>query len=157
MDMPEPVERYWRDFQNSTGQDLADRFYEAFHFDDNEADADALAQLVLTGRKCATASLLWTYEVQEKPLPFAGALSVVTDWRGNPMCIIESTVVDIVPFNEVSAEFAAIEGEGDHSLAFWRKVHWQYFGRECQRLNKIATQVMPVVCEQFKVVYRTAG
>lgn len=154
MNIPASIASFWHKFQESINDDTSDRFYEAFHFDDNEVHANDLAQLVLAGRKRATASLLWTYEIQDKPLPFSGALSVVTDWHGTPLCVIESTAVDTVPFNQVTAEFAAIEGEGDQSLEFWRNVHWQYFSRECERLNKQPTQEMPVLCEQFEVVYR---
>lgn len=33
--------------------------------------------------------------------------------------------------------------------------HWRYFSRECQRLGKEPTLQMPVVCEQFKILYPT--
>ena len=36
---------------------------------------------------------------------------------------------------EVTEDFAAAEGEGDGTLAYWRRVHWSYFGRECERLE----------------------
>jgi hypothetical protein len=39
-------------------------------------------------------------------------------------------------FDDVGAEFAAAEGEGDGSLAFWREAHWSYFGRVCERLGR---------------------
>lgn len=51
--------------------------------------------------------------------------------------------------------FAAIEGEGDGSLSYWRDAHWRYFGRECHRIGKELSLQMLVVCEQFKVVYPT--
>ena len=72
--------------------------------------------------------------------------------RGRPACVIETVVVEIVPFEDVSAEFAA--GEGEASLESWRRAHWAYFGRECARLGREPTPTMPVVCERFKVVYR---
>ncbi len=46
----------------------------------------------------------------------AGGLSVVTRFSGEPLCVIETQKVQIVPFSEVSAEFAATEGEGDGTL-----------------------------------------
>ena len=152
--IPAEIQTFWMQFQESAGIDASERFYESFHFDDNENDANELSQLVLVGVKRATASLLWTYEALQKPLPYVGALSVVTDWHGEPICVIESTVVDTVPYREVTAQFAATEGEGDGSLAYWRRVHWLYFGRECTRLGRQPAEDMPVVCEQFKVVYR---
>lgn len=87
------------------------------------------------------------------PIPKAGDLSVVTNWQQEPFCIVETTHVAVVPYGEVSEAFAAIEGEGDGSLNYWRNVHWDYFSRECQRIDREPSVCMPVVCEQFKVVY----
>lgn len=153
MKIPSSIRPFWDEFQASIDFDASSRFYEVFHFDDNEATADFLADLVLKGTKRATASLLWTYEAESKPVPKLGDLSVVINWASEPLCVIESKIVDIVPFEEVSEAFAAIEGEGDKSLRYWKEVHWDYFGRECQRLNKERSLVMPVVCEQFEVIY----
>ena len=100
--VPTSVQPFWDAFQASISYDAAPLFYEAFHFDDNEPTANALAALVLSGQKRATAGLLWTNEVTNKPLPTPGALSVVTDWHGAPLCIIETTHIEIVPFDRVS-------------------------------------------------------
>jgi len=148
------VQAFWRAFEAFTGAERFSRFYEAFHFADTEAAADSLAELVLRGRKRATAGLVWSFEAVAQPLVRPGSLSVVTDWTGKPLCIIETTYVEVVPFQNVSALFASIEGEGDGSLEYWREAHWAYFGRECVRLGKEPSLAMPVACEQFNVVYR---
>ena len=46
-----------------------------------------------------------------------GHLQVVTNWSGEPVCIIEITSVSKCKYNEITAEFAALEGEGDKTLA----------------------------------------
>jgi len=156
MTIPSNIAAFWDAFSAEVGQgDCSERFFEAFHFDDNEASADELAELVLAGVKRATARLLWSFEsacAGAPPKP--GALSVVTCWDGRPVCVIETLEVEVVPFEKVSAEFAALEGEGDGSLAYWRRVHWAYFGRECARLGREPSLTMPVACERFKVIYR---
>jgi uncharacterized protein YhfF len=134
--------------------DVTCRFYEAFHFDDNEPSANELAALVLAGTKRATASLLWTLEALDRRMPAPGDLSVMTNWSGEPLCIIETRQIAIVPYEEVTAEFAATEGEGDGSLRFWREAHWAFFGRECARIGRTPDPRMPVVCERFEVAYR---
>ena len=85
VDVPKSVRPFWDTFQASIAYDASPRFDEAFHFDDNEPTANALAALVLSGQKRATAGLLWTNELTNKPLPAVGALSVVTDWHGAPL------------------------------------------------------------------------
>lgn len=156
MAIPEHIAPFWRDFAATQGSDPSPRFLEAFHFDDNEPSANELAQLVLSGRKRATAGLMWSFEAAGAPVPQPGNLSVVTNFAGEPQCVIETRRVDIVPFEEVTAEFAAVEGEGDGSLAYWIRAHTAYFGRECQRIGRTPHPRMPVVCERFEVVYPTA-
>lgn len=153
MKIPDHIEPYWKAFVASQAEDPTSRFFEAFHFDDNEPSANELAQLVLTGTKRATAGLVWSFENASVPLPKVGDLSVVTNWNKEPLCVIETQRVDIVPFNEVSAAFAATEGEGDGSLEYWQQAHSSCFSRECQRIGRDFDPRMPVVCERFAVVY----
>jgi uncharacterized protein YhfF len=113
-----------------------------------------VAGLVLAGRKRATASALWSYEADGEPLPRVGDFSVITDWLGNARCVTRTTVVDVVAFVAVSAEFAAAEGEGDGSLECWREAHRAAFERELAAIGRTLEPDMPVVCERFDVVFR---
>ena len=154
--IPARCRALWAAYAATCSVDPTPRFLEAFHFDDNAPSADELAALVLAGTKRATAALFWAHEAGQSPLPRPGHLSIVTTFDGAPVCIIETRRVDIVPFEEVGAEFAAIEGEGDGSLAYWRRVHEAFFGRECRRLGRSPDARMPVVCERFEVVWPPA-
>lgn len=154
MQIPSRHHSFWMAFAQRQAADPTPRFLEAFHFDDNERAANALAGLVLDGQKRATAALLWCVEHDNKRLPKEGDLSIVTDFGGNALCVIETRQVDVVPFDEVTSEFAAVEGEGDRSLAYWRRVHEVYFDRECARIGRTPEANMPVICERFEVVYR---
>jgi uncharacterized protein YhfF len=153
MSVPPHILPFWNSFAASREVDPTPRFFEAFHFDDNEPSANELANLVLSATKRASAGLAWSFETAAMPLPRAGDLSVVTNWAGEPLCVIETRQVDIVPFEEVTVDFAATEGEGDGSLAYWKQAHWSYFGRECKRIGRELSARMPVVCERFEVVY----
>ena len=157
MNIPPSIATFWDAFCAEAGRDCSARFFEAFHFDDNEPSANALVHLVLAGRKLATASLFWSYEATGRVAPMPGALSVATYWDGRPACVVETLEVEIVPFELVGAEFGAREGEGDGSLEYWRRAHWAYFGRECVRIGRAPSQVMPVVCERFSVIYRASS
>jgi len=152
--VPAHVLMFWQSFVRLQVEDPTPRFFEAFHFDDNERSADELALLVLSGVKRATAGLVWSFEAASMPLPNVGDLSIVTNWARTPLCVIETRRVDITAYDEVSAEFAAHEGEGDGSLRYWQEGHWAYFGRECERIGRARDPKMPVVCERFEVVFR---
>lgn len=157
VDIPEHLRSFWDAFAGTQASDPTPRFLEAFYFDDNEPSANELAALVLAGKKQATTGLLWSHEKEDKPLARQGELSIVTTFSGEPVCVIETQKVEIVPFEEVTEEFAATEGEGDGSLRYWREAHEAFFGRECKRIGQTPDARMPVVCERFKVVFKGAA
>lgn len=125
-----------------------------YYFCADEESANHLASLVIQGEKRGTASLLWIYEAKNEPLPEVGQLSVITNWDGIPQCIVEVIGIEIKPFSEVPAEFAYEEGEGDKSLDYWRRVHWEFFSMECEEIGKTPAEEMPVVLEKFKVIWK---
>lgn len=125
----------------------------AWHFCDNEAEANECAGLVLAGRKRATTPSLKYFETRRLALPKVGDLEIVTDWDGVAQCIIRTTAVDIVRFCDVTAEYAALEGEGDGSLIYWRAVHWGYYRRELRDTDHEPQEDMPLVCQRFEVVF----
>lgn len=155
MPVPAHLSPFWNAFAKATGAN-EERFYEAFSFGDREEVANELAELVLRGIKRATTASVWSHDEEGKPFPRPGDLSIVTTWAGEPLCVIETESVRIVPFREVTAQFAAIEGEGDGSLSFWQEAHREYFSRECAKAGREFSERMLVVCECFKVVHRRA-
>ncbi|MBL8967796.1 MAG: amino acid racemase [Spirochaetaceae bacterium] len=132
------------------------RGYRAWHFCADEKNADELGRLVLAGKKRATASSLRAVEAEGEALPSPGDYSVITDWKGRGLCVIETTKVEVKSFGRVDAEFAAREGEGDGSLAFWRSAHREAFGAEHAALGLPFGEATPVVLEDFEVVFRPA-
>ncbi|MEL6309276.1 MAG: ASCH domain-containing protein [Chloroflexota bacterium] len=127
--------------------------YTAWGFGDSPQMADELGKLVVEGRKTATASALHAYQNTDEPAPEPGDISIILDGTETPMCIIQTTDIVIRPFNEVTADFARAEGEGDLSLDYWREAHTAFFTREAEQLNLTFSETMSVVCETFKVIY----
>lgn len=127
--------------------------FSAGYFCADEENANICSDLILSGEKTATCSMKHWYESDLEPMPMPGHLQVVTDWNGKPTSIIETTKVYECKFSEVSLEFAAAEGEGDKSLEWWRKSHWDFFSKECRELGIKPDQSMQLVLERFKVVY----
>ena len=113
---------------------------------------DRLAELVKKGIKTATCSALELYEAEDEPLPQPGDYSVILDSEDNAVCIIRTTKVYVMPFDQVSAEHAFKEGEGDRSLAYWREVHEEFFTEELRPVGQVFDNKMKVVCEEFEVV-----
>ncbi len=111
------------------------------------------AALVLAGQKRATSPSLWFFEHHGLAPPSAGKLDIITSWNGVAQCIIRTTAVHIVPFRDVTAEHARLEGEDDGSLESWRAVHWAYYHRELYGTNYALTEDMPVVCQSFEILF----
>ncbi|WP_434362348.1 ASCH domain-containing protein [Parasalinivibrio latis] len=127
--------------------------FSADYFCADEYNANLCAQLVLDGKKTATCSMKYWYKEGGEKMPVVGHLQVITDYLGNPFCIIETTEVSECCFSDVTPEFAAAEGEGDLSLSWWRKAHWDFFSKECKAEGIEPTEDMVLVLEKFKVVY----
>ena len=121
-------------------------------FGDSAALSEELLALIRSGRKRGGASLLWAHEADLESVPSVGEIEIVVDHRNAPSLITRITEVEVVPFNQVSARFAAREGEGDSSLEYWRGAHWAFFSRECRRIGRTPSEVMPVVCSSFEVL-----
>lgn len=117
------------------------------------AEPDQLAQLVLEGTKTATASAYDLYEVDKEPLPEVGTYDVVLDSHDKAICIIQIKKVSIVLFNQVSADHAFKEGEGDRSLAWWRDIHQQLFTQWFEECGLTFTEDSKIVLEEFEAVY----
>ena len=116
-------------------------------------EADLLADLVLKGEKTATASAYDLYTLEDEPLPQEGTFDVILDSQERAVCIIEITKVSVLPFNEVSAEHAFKEGEGDKSLAYWQQVHEAFFTECLAEAGLEFSQETDVVLEEFRKVY----
>ena len=147
------AEKIWKDFISINHQYHKLKIPESFFFCDNKKDADECAELVFNRIKQATAGSLWSYEKDNTDFPKKGDLFIVTDWEGNAKAIIETTNIKQVPFNQINPEFAKTEGEGDKSLSYWKKVHWDFFSREMEEYGEKPSENMIIICEYFKIIY----
>ena len=124
---------------------------DAFAFGGGGDLADELALLVLNRTKRATTSLAIEFTSLDEPLPVVGAMSIILRGDLKPVAIIERSSVAIIPFESVDHEYAAIEGEGDGSLSYWREVHIEYFTEVCTRLGGRFDIKTPVICQVFEL------
>jgi uncharacterized protein YhfF len=93
------------------------------------------------------------YSEHGEAMPQVGHLQVVTNWDGEPVCVIEITEVSTSPYSEVGEDFARAEGEGDRTLQWWREAHARFFQAECDELSIEWHEQRLLVLERFKVVY----
>jgi uncharacterized protein YhfF len=106
--------------------------------------ANELAELVLAGKKRATC-----WAAREGPKTQAGKRWVVLDGSGVRVAVIEATELTQRRFDEADEPFAFDEGEGDRTLAAWRRAHRNYFGRQ----GTFAPDML-LYCERFRLIAR---
>lgn len=115
--------------------------------------ADELGRLVQAGIKTATGGLSWAFDLEHDPPPAVGDLEIIVNGRGDPLCVIEISEVATRPFYAIDEAFAFGYGEGDRTLAWWRRTMWEYYAAECQQLGREPSQTMPLICIRFRLLY----
>nr|WP_238535150.1 ASCH domain-containing protein [Fictibacillus macauensis] len=123
-------------------------YKEAFQFG---VAPDWLADLVVKGKKKATTSGFVFYALENEALPQIGDYSIVLNGQDEPVAIIQSQSVEVIPMNEVTEEFALAEGEGDYQ--HWWDSHETFFTQLLKEYEREFEPSMLVVCERFKKVY----
>jgi uncharacterized protein YhfF len=159
----EAVERFWSQASKVTDitgldvvvgkSELAALTPPAWSFGSTPEEADELLSLVLAGVKTATSGSLWERQEQGDELPHAGDLSIICDGNGQPQVLVRIATVDVLPFDQVPAEHAAAEGEGDRSLEHWRRTREREFTDTLAPYGRSFRADMPVVLETFTVLY----
>ena len=153
--MNEITGKYWHQFLASLPVDspYRDRVFTAEGWGSDPGMADELGILIRDGIKTATCSAQWEWEFDGEQWPDPGHLTIVLNGRDEPLCIIEVTEITIQAFNQVDAQFAYEEGEGDRSLAYWRTVHQRFFEHAMKKIGRTFSVDIPLICERFRVIY----
>lgn len=145
--------RYWERYLRSLPHPPASESVEA-GMAGNEGLADELLGLYLQGKKSAGSSLLEDYLTAGDPVPAPGRHWIVLDSRGEPGCILRTVKVTRHKFKHVPPEVAIAEGEGDLSLAYWRKAHEEFFRPFLKNWGVQDIEEATVVTEFFQLVFR---
>ena len=145
------VHEFWDRVKTETG--IEGDFQDAWGFGDSPELMDELLALVLSGRKRASCNLLKETELEGWPEAQVGAFNIILDGRERPSAVIRTFTVHRVPFAQVTAEHARMEGEGDGSLESFRREHITYYTRVGKRLGFEFSEDMEVEMETFELVY----
>ena len=148
------VSEMWNNFTESNPEFKNDEIPESDFFHNNEADANRLAELTLTGKKRASSGLHSLYQQYNVDLPTVGAKQIVTDFNGKAKAIIENVSVDTIPFNKISKEYAELDmGTDIEPLEKWKKAHWDFFESFLKENGEKPTEDMLIVAVEFKKIW----
>lgn len=120
---------------------------------------DALVAAILDGTKTSTSALVIEYEREGDPLPQPGERSVVIDSAEQPVAVIETTEVQMVPLGAIDLAHAVDEGEGYTTVAQWRAGHEEFWHGADYRgwlgdPDFVVTDETLVMAERFRLVER---
>ncbi len=146
------ADELWNEYINISGKsELKNVHHEDWCFG---GAPDKLAGLVMQKIKYATASARDIYDIDDsEPLPESGDYSVILDSKDNALCIIQTKKTSVIPFNQLKAEDACKEGEGDLSLEYWRKVHIEFFTDVYKEYGLTFKEDINVLFEEFDLIY----
>lgn len=109
---------------------------------------ERLINLVLHGRKRATAGLLSEYHSENEPLEHVGELLAMVDNHGAHVATLKVLRAEILRFGDVPDEFALAEAEGDLNAADFKASHFAYW----TALGEIITDDTLVVTIYFDLL-----
>jgi len=149
--MNDKIKEYWKSFCKEKNIPL-DTKYEAWSFGNTKEMADELVDLVNKGIKTATTGAYDLYEEDEE-IPKVGEYNIILNGSDEPICITVTRGVYILEYNVISSNHAFLEGEGDRSYEYWKRVHDEFFKEEFKNVGKEFYEQAPMVCEVFEKVY----
>jgi len=128
------------------------RTFDVWSFGATPEQAARLAHHVIKGHKRATTG--WHAAAQHEgwTIPEVGAVSIVTDGFGIPLCAIQTERIVHARFCDATDEIARGEAEGDMTLEDWREGHRRYFQDEGERIGVPFTDEAALYHEYFRVL-----
>jgi 5-formyltetrahydrofolate cyclo-ligase len=115
---------------------------------------DSLIQLYLGGKKWAGSSIVQDFESAGDPLPRVGNYWIVLDSAERPRLLLKTVRVEIHAFEEITAEIARAEGEGDLSVEHWKKSHGEHYAPHLAGWGVSRLSDARVITEFFEILAR---
>ena len=143
------IEDYWQEFLVKNSLPKETRYIEAFKFGYTDKQADDLLLLVLEGKKKATTSPYFEEDTYCK----VGDYSIILDSANEPRCVIKTTKSSFMRFNDMTFEVCKLEGE-DECIETWIENHVAFLKEACDEHNCLFSFDMPIIFEQFEVIYK---
>lgn len=115
---------------------------------------DELLELYLAGKKSAGSSLVEGFLATGDSLPEIGHYWIYLNSSGKPSCILQTRKIEIYKFKDIPVEVAIAEGEGDLTLAYWRKVHSELYFPYLESWGIKDIDEATVIVEFYDIVFK---
>lgn len=142
---------FWQAFLEQTGTPENSYCNRCTYFGESEEESVEIMEQLLRGEKTAISHCVPRYIVTRSSMPKVGDYTMVTDYYGNPGCILKCVDVVIDPIGAIPAEIAEREGEGE--LALWQQRKRQEFQALSQKSGFHYNDELPVLMELVERVF----
>ena len=95
-----------------------------------------------------------SYVVDDCLIPVSGEHYIILGAGRQPVCVIQTTRVQVVPFDQVTMEMVSAEGE-DSSVEEWRQKTREILEDECLAAGISFAPDIKLVYMEFEVVFRS--
>jgi len=150
--MDDIYQDFWEAFLQETGTPDTTVLSSYTYFGaDEEASVSVLEQL-LRGDKTAVGHCVSAYMAMRQRMPQIGDYVMVTDFYGNPCCILKTLDVTIAPLKEIPedlrrAEYPELDSDG------WMDLKQREFGDLARRFGFHYHPELPLLMETVELVY----
>jgi uncharacterized protein YhfF len=117
---------------------------------------DKLIRLYRAGKKTAGSGLVKDYKTAGDPLPKTGNYWIILDSRERPQFLVRTVRTEINPFGRIPKSVARAEGEGDLSVAYWKRAHGRFFLPSLSKWGISSLDEAEVITEHFKIVHQAS-
>jgi uncharacterized protein YhfF len=144
---------FWDMVKAKTG--IIGNFVDAWGFGDAPELMDELLGYVLEGIKRTSTDLLKESELEGWPNSREGEYNIILNGKDQPVAVIKTVSVRRVKYQDVDADHAFWEGEGDRTLETYFLEHDKYYKRRGEALGFTFHKDMLVDLVRFELVYPT--
>lgn len=143
---------FWEAFLEQTDTPETTVMTDVTYFGGSEEESVAILEQLLSGEKTAVGHCIPAYLAAKRRMPRIGDYTMVTDFYGNPCCILHTSDVNIAPMPEIPAELR--NGEyPDLTAEAWLARKQQECRDMAERMKFHYHEEIPLLMETVELVY----
>lgn len=143
---------FWEVFLEETGTAPTTAVSRYTYFGTSEEETVIVLEQLLSGEKTAIAHCIPDYLTTRQPMPRIGDYTMVTDFYGNPCCILKAVDVTIAPMPEIPEALMQADVPQITRQAWLEQKQAEYRALSARGGFHFHEEI-PVLMEQVQVVY----
>lgn len=149
------IQNYWKDFLASTNRESDEKCSGVICLGMDAKTCAAASEKILSGKMHCRIYPADGYRKAMSGEARTGELNIVTDWKGEPCAVIETTGVRMLSVSGLTDEICASEGLYA-DLATWKEKQLPYIKTEVEELGSVFDDATVLTVEEFRTVYPIA-